>query len=591
MDRPDKLNITDEVAHRVDLFHHIRIVTCLALTAFLCTSQLFVRQSLPIAHDMAFHVFQAEQFIRALDDGAMLPRWAMSSNGGYGSPNFIFYAPLGYYIVGLIHLAVPSISFSMILAIWCSFFLSGMSMFAAVKRITGENGALLAALFYQLLPFHLLDLYYRGTFSELLAFAWFPLILMFLHESSLSSGSPGMSVGLAVSYAGLVLTHLVSGFIFTLVVILYLVSHHVFPADGNGLKYRPALSIATGMGMASFYLIPAAFERKYVQLNYVYEYWFGDFRRNFLFLPGDLRAGLGHFKTSLDVVALMEIALFGLLATRLMRGRSKTQGNWHVFLVILFLSAFFLATPLSRPLWEILPGFAALQFPWRLMSMMELSLGFLVGAAFSSGGVKFWRSSITGRASGYLLGSLFCFSALTVFKSVSMHSGNFLAQIVDPEQARNYKNLPKEYTPIWAKDLENMSTLENAKKISVLSGASSFTVTGWQPERRMVELDASTPSLLRVATFYYPGWEASIDGDKVPIGTEKGSGTMLVRIPKGRHSLVLRFADTPLRLIAKYLSTAALLTLTVSAAMGWRRKAMSGTNRSRHPDEICNKSI
>lgn len=572
----NKFNTVDRVVHRLSCLQTLGIIVCLALAAFLCTSQLFMHQSLPVAHDMVFHVFQADQFIRALDSGAMLPRWAMSSNGGYGSPNFIFYAPLGYYLTALIHLFVPSLTVTMILVVWCGFFFSGMSMLFAAKKLTGEAGSLVAAVTYQLLPFHLSDLYMRGTFSELLAFPWFPLILLFLHENRVSNGSCSAPVGLALSYTGLILTHLVSGFIFTLVVALYLAWDIVF-RDKKSLR-RTMLYSGLGLGIASFYIIPAIFEQKFIQTDYIYDYVFSDFRKNFLFLANDFREGFGHFKYTLNLTALLELALFVLLAAIILRARNKTpKGDMRAFFILLFAAAFFLTTPLSKPLWELLPGFPTLQFPWRWMGVMELSLCFLIGAGFSSR-TSFTQGNTLSRLTGYLLAALLCISAIIVFKSTRMHSGDFLARIVDPEQAGNYKNLPKEYTPIWAINLEKMLAFEEIEKVAVFSGASRFSVTEWQPERRVMGIDASSPSLLRVSTFYYPGWEAEIDGQKTSIGIEKGTGIMLVEIPRGKHTLVLKFSDTPLRLMAKYLSLGAFLTLLLCFAIKKKRETKSGTN-------------
>jgi len=189
----------------------------LILTASVCTAQLLIHQGLPVAHDMVFHIFQADQFNRGLAGGVVLPRWVLSSGSGYGSPNFIFYAPLSYYLVALLHLIVPSSIISIILAIWISFFLSGITMFLAVKRISGNKGSLLSAMLYQFLPFHLLNLYARGTFAELCAYALFPLIILFMYETLSVKNARLAPVYLSISYSGLILTHLVSAFMLTFV--------------------------------------------------------------------------------------------------------------------------------------------------------------------------------------------------------------------------------------------------------------------------------------------------------------------------------------------------------------------------------------
>jgi uncharacterized membrane protein YfhO len=69
---------------------------------------------------------------------------------------------------------------------------------------------------------------------------------------------------------------------------------------------------------------------------------------------------------------------------------------------------------------------------------------------------------------------------------------------------------------------------------------------------------AVTPVLVRIATFYYPGWKAEIDGVPAPMRIEEKSGAMLIHVPQGEHRLALRFEDIPLRRYAKMISVIAL---------------------------------
>src|SRR4030042_2647515 len=93
-----------------------------ALIAFYCTCLLFIHHGLPYIDDMVFHSFQANQFDRAIRDGVFYPRWIPDANNGYGSANFIFYAPLSYYLVSAIRLFKPSLTTAMIAVIWLGFF-------------------------------------------------------------------------------------------------------------------------------------------------------------------------------------------------------------------------------------------------------------------------------------------------------------------------------------------------------------------------------------------------------------------------------------------------------------------------------------
>lgn len=53
---------------------------------------------LPYQVDMLVHLRWAEQFLAALREGWLLPRWAYASIEGLGDPTFFYYQPLFYYV-------------------------------------------------------------------------------------------------------------------------------------------------------------------------------------------------------------------------------------------------------------------------------------------------------------------------------------------------------------------------------------------------------------------------------------------------------------------------------------------------------------
>ena len=80
---------------------------------------------------------------------------------------------------------------------------------------------------------------------------------------------------------------------------------------------------------------------------------------------------------------------------------------------------------------------------------------------------------------------------------------------------------------------------------------------------------------------YYPGWTAYIYEDlgppieplkarvgrlvdAPPIRTTKYEGWMVVPVPQGEHFLEIRFADTPVRTVGKWISLASLAALLVA---------------------------
>lgn len=530
----------------------------LALTAFYCILPLVIHKGLPYAHDIIFHVFQADQFNRAIHEGVFYPRWVPDSNNGYGSASFIFYSPLSYYLISVINIFTPSIIIAMITAIWCGIFFSGVTMFVATRKMLGESGSALPAVIYQILPFHLWNLYIRGTFAELFAFIWFPLIILFLHKT-IESRNKASVVGLSISYAGLILTHLVSGFIFSFVIGAYLIYNFFLVKDIKRLL-QTLFSLILGLGLSAVYLVPVIFERKFVQIDYIVNCPVGNYQKHFLFTWDKVEAvlRLRNFYLPLHIGVVLEVLLFCFIVMIMQKNRQillkKHCQNFYVFL---FLSAFLLTTPISRPVWDIVPGFPFLQFPWRWIPMMEFSLCFLIAYIFSSDGMSILKFTILKRAVIYLLIILSLVSFVTIIKSRVIPDTS-LNKFLNPEEVKRLLDPPLEYTPIGVKNIEAIMSETRDKKASVLSGIARSRIEEWQSQKRVINIEASTSSLLRISTFYYPGWEAKIDGIKTPIKTEKESGAMLINIPEGKHTLELRFVDTPIRHYSKLISLASL---------------------------------
>ncbi|MBP1672150.1 MAG: hypothetical protein H6Q22_1722, partial [Bacteroidetes bacterium] len=335
----------------------------------MCTLPLFIYKTLLVSHDINVHIFQADQFYKAFSSWALLPKWALDANKGYGSANFVFYSPFSYYAAALFHMFLPSTISAMIAAIWLSFFLSGATMYFVVKRLADNATGVKCAVLYQVFPFHVFNLYLRGTFAELFAYVWFPLVFYFLGEINNSNRKVKIMVCLGVSYAGLILTHLVSGYMFTIIIFIDMV--FLFFTSG-GWKRIAAIfgSMVFGLCLSSFFLLPVIFERKFVQINYIFQYVFSDFRKNFLFLPGNLKSVPGLFYVPVHIIVILEVVLFLMICSKLYAEKeSRNNKTFNCFLCCLFPAAFFLTTPLSRLVWAFLPGLKSIQFPWRWVTI------------------------------------------------------------------------------------------------------------------------------------------------------------------------------------------------------------------------------
>jgi hypothetical protein len=551
-------------------------VLLLCLSAFYCTLPLFFHQNLPFVDDMFFHIFNITEFSDSFHDGAIYPRWVLNANYGYGSPTFVFYAPLSYYVVSIIHFLIPSLTTSIIITIWLGFFLSGLAMFVTSKKIFGERGSLLAAVLYQILPFHIADLYIRATFAELFAFIWLPLIFLFLHEM-LKPKNNYAALGFSVSYAGLILTHLVSGFMFTFVIMGYII-YKSFLKEKK-IILRAFFPLMLGYGLSACYLLPVIFERKYVQMKYLFHIY-ADYNMNFLFKWEAIQEDLIAFYLPIHIGVVLEILLFLFIVLHAYRNRQHmADRSLKIFFIIIFLSAFFLATPLSRPIWNIIPMFPFLQFPWRWILVTELSLCLFISAIFSGAYRPSFTSSVfLERSIMYVLIVISLLSFVTIAHNLTL-SEKYNGKLLENKGFLGATSRTLEYAPVWATDIKRLLLSERFDRASLKSGNVTMDIEEWKSEKRIVNIRALSPSTIRIATFYYPGWKATLNNSNTTIRKEKGSGFMLVDIPQGLHTLELNFVDTPVRHYAKLISLISLFMLIIFLLYKPRGATMMDTAR------------
>jgi hypothetical protein len=246
---------------------HIHIFLILALSVFawgpLLTPVYFLK-----AHDAAHSVFFLTEFHQGIQDGYLYPRWGPDHGLGYGYPTFVFYAPLAYYVAEVFHLlgAGPTAAVKITYAL--AFILSGLTMYAFVKRLWGPEAGLVSAIVYTYVPYRLVDIYVRCAFTEFCAFVFFPLILL-LFLDLVETGQLRYLALAALAYAGLILTHIVTAFLFTPLLVAY-VLWLVLRKAGTSLRQWLRLggfSLAAAvlaLGLSAVFLLPMLAERSYI---------------------------------------------------------------------------------------------------------------------------------------------------------------------------------------------------------------------------------------------------------------------------------------------------------------------------------------
>jgi len=542
------------------------------------------------AHDAGHSIFFLTDFHQAICDGALYPRWATDFALGYGYPVFILYSPLAFYVAELFHLLGAGITASVKATYALAFILSGVSMYAFVKRVLGSKAGVLAALVYIYVPYHLVDIYVRSAFSEFCAFVFLPLILLFFYE--LAETGKGRYLALfALAYAGLILTHVPTALVFTFFLGAYML--YLFVAHG-GREWRRWLrlgglavsAILLALAVSAIFLLPMLVERRYV----VQEQWTGgsyNYARHFVYFSQLFSPFWGYGYAGEGLTDEMSLQLGAVATLMAMTGIvfsfiKPSKGRGHTFVFALAALVLIAAmTPLAGPLWSALPLAALIQFPWRLLSIIAFTLSFLAGTVVLAldEEKKGWHPALAVLFLVVILASygystpqhtevsLRAEEPVAIIDFETFHPPDRVGMTIWTQEQPQDSPLVPQY--LAGEPLVKAHSLtEEARVEMVRHGGASEEIEVTSPQEAEVEF----------YTYYFPGWRAYVDGQETPIYPTEPYGLIALRVPAGEHIVRLRFEETPVRKAGALISLLALLFTTGVLAKG-QKSAIMGLSR------------
>lgn len=291
----------------------------------------------------AYNLLWTAQFGEAFHRGDLYPRWTSDSFEGLGSPTFYFYPPLFYWLSGALHFAGLSAGGALKAASLLILFASGLAMYAWLSH-RGTRPVLGAAL-YMLAPYHLTDFYTRGAVAEAAAFVWAPLIVLAIDRLPKRSGV----ALLATSYTGLILSHLPAAVLITL---FLAAPFALWKAWADRRVIVPGVMAATlGVGVSAFYWLPALTLQEHISTALL---WGAYYQPSNWFVWRNPSPLYFAFYPAL-AVALAVLAL-------------PARSVWSAITLVAALAIL----GLIPFIWHI-PALAKVQFPWRLLLVVEFA--------------------------------------------------------------------------------------------------------------------------------------------------------------------------------------------------------------------------
>lgn len=494
------------------------------------------------------YVARIYEMDKAFKDGQFPVRWAPDLR--YGEPLFNFYAPLPYYTGSLVHTFNINFLDTAKVLYALGFIFSFFAMYFLGKELWGKTGGLISAFVYLYAPYRALDVFVRGDLSESWVFIFFPLI--FLGAIRLSKNVSGRNIALlALSLAGLFYTHNVMTMLivpFFAIWVFYLVWK-----EKDFRKLIPiGLSSILGICLAASFLLPAFFEKGFIQTQHLTDGYF-DFRAHFVetkqffstFWGYGASTWLGDDGMSFQLGTVQWVMLGIILVLSFFKRKSIIKDKTIYLVGILFVSlllSLFLQHNKSTFIWLNIPLLQYVQFPWRFMAIST-----------------FFAAIVAGLIGEYISKYKILFLVILIFTLITVNYNYFRPEsYYDDSIDAHYTTqvfekddkMPKDYLPIWVKVRDN----NKITSPTFLTGEGGIVNYKTKSNSASFGLNVIKKSTIQIPVTYFPGWSIKINNKKIKLNEPAELGLLNISVGPGDYKVTVHFDNTPLRTIGNFVS-------------------------------------
>jgi hypothetical protein len=544
------------------------------LAAFVAIVPLLIH-GCSCGHDFDFHIPSWFEAARQFTHGNFHPHWAYTPAWNAGEPRFVFYPPLSWTIGALLGLIFPW-TWTPILYTWLALTASGLALHRLARDFTTPSAGLIAATLYTLNPYMLFTAYERTAFAELLAAAWIPMLLHAILRKQVTI--PRIAIPIALLWLTNAPAAVMSCYALALLTLIRLATNSsnqflrvasndtsatnpgapyldsemwisrvsaTTPADAEtttSLSQTPiqiaintAAGTVLGLGLAAFYILPAAYERRYVQIamaiipnmriqdNFLFHHT-GDVPHDQVLHTASIIAVLLIAATSIVIL----LSMFPIHRSSAARSE-RTTPSLLTSLAILTIVITLLLTPITALIWTHAPELAFLQFPWRLIAILAAVLALAVAFALPKLNLKI----IPITALTFVIAAVLALPAYAIF-----HQTCDEEDTVEGRLALFHSNQgtepTDEYTPITA-DNDSLAQTNPAWWLSTDPNAKAPVNQLPGPVPTHFAFKATQPGYLVLNLRDYPSWlVSSTDSNSMalnhPNHTQRDDGLIVLPI-------------------------------------------------------------
>ena len=527
----------------------------LPILAWLLALVPLLRHGLCEGHDWLLEVVRVAQYRAALLEGSFPPSWADDLYGGYGSPIFVFYAPLFVALSSFASWVAGSLTSGMAWVLGLASGLGGASIYLLARQILAEEkprvaeaGARLATAFFVLSPYLLGNRDLRNAHAEFLALQLAPVALLGLTLALRRNvyGPPLLTLGLAL----VVLAHNLTA----LVVLTFLLLgcslawiDRRSKAEAVRADSLPTLLSALSLALTAtaFFWIPALHYGSWMRREELLK---GKFDFHNQFPPLQQFFGLEEFfgVGPLPILLLAVAGFFGL--------RSPTDDPLRRCveraLIALGLVFIFLTHPMSTFVWEQMPFLPLFQFPWRWAGPLTLVTALLTATTWAHLARHLPNRLMKGLEVFFFL--VLSAQALPHLHRVQPIAPEIRQQLATSMESQNLRRLGvtstvlDEYLPssarpdLWRRKPAWQGPLLNEHQLGRVDVQEA-------PHRlRLQTRDVKQEIVVPLRRWNFPGWRART-GNQVLDVLQGPGGVVALRLPSGDREVELRHVGPPLR--------------------------------------------
>ncbi|HEY1159245.1 MAG TPA: hypothetical protein VGE83_01365 [Terracidiphilus sp.] len=562
-------------------------------------------------HDFDFHLVSWFDCLNSWRHGIPYPHWAPSANFGAGEPRFVFYPPLTWMLGAAMGLVLPwkvvpiALTFLLLAA-------TGLATRAFARQALGDAPSTLAGCAALFSGYALFTAYERSAFGELCGGFWIPLLLLLFLQDRPPSGSPaphplwgrafdGSTAPLAMVVAGAWLSNAPLG-----VMASYLLAAVALAIALLDRSWAPILRASAaavlGVGLSAVYLVPAAWEQRWVDIRQatgdpglmIENSWLFARHADPLLQLHDLEL----MRVSLIAVTMIAVTLAGLLVAW-RRQTLPPNRRWWIPLALIPAVILFLELPISLPVWNLLPKLRFLQFPWRWLVVVEAPMAiFFASAVWPRNAAPRWRRVAVAAvcAAVFLVAS--AIAGKLFFQPCDDEDA--VAPMVDVYRTGGGFEGTDEYAPVGTDDTMVATGLPDACLVTdhdITLGVLNTPGANpdWWVEQGSCEATfAASPSPrealpehLRIRTTIphagylilrlrnYPAWRVRLNGQPIAALPQREDGLMAVLVQQGRVELDVDWTTTHDVIAGRWLSGLALLLVTVLCILERRSQPRS----------------